>query len=632
MASLFIFKLGAMKSIYSLLAFLLLFVFSAQAQTDLKITAVVPQSNTTYDTVATGQTLIYKVAITNLGPSTLNYSDTVIVYLNLDWVIPYPGYVYQSKIVAGTSSIINVGQTDTISFSLTQGISLGQTPDGPAIVNIPNHVPLNSILFGIYGYTSSMSLLNDPGASVNTSGSVSLSGNNVANPQNVIYGNVPTNNPQPTADLQITNVMPASNMNYPAVNMGDTVNFKVAVKNNGPDALNYSDTVKIEMELDWLIPFTGYVLTSTNTASSLNLKNPGGVDTITFSIIQGVSLGQTPDGPAVATIPNNVFLNDINFRIYGYTTNGVLIDDIGATIGSNGSLSLTGNNIATPQNVIFGGTNMPSVTITADNNPGCETELITFTATVTNPGSGGSYEWYVNNSVVGSNTSTFSSQFLSNNNEVQCKYTSSVQGNNVEVMSNTIVMSLLPAVSPSIQVDAMPGAQVSAGTVVNFLASISNGGNNPDIQWTKNQNVIANASGLSYTATAGTDFQDGDIIQAILNSDATCANPPTVVSAPIQMQVSGVGIDEVSKKVIDFNIVPNPNQGNFMLNGKVLKSGKYHVSITNILGQVVYNSSFSAETDFKENIQMNSQQSGIYQVVISNEEGQFAGQKIVIIP
>lgn len=632
MASLFIFKLSAMKSIYSLLAFLLLFVFSTQAQTDLKITAVVPQSNTTYDTIANGQTVIYKVAITNLGPSTLNYTDTVLVYLNLDWVIPYPGYVYQSKIVAANSNIMNVGQTDTISFSLTQGVSLGQTPDGPAIVNIPNHMPLNNILFGIYGYTASMSLLIDPGASVNTSGNVSLSGNNVANPQNVVYGNVPTSNPQPTADLQITNVMPVSNMNYPAVNMGDTVNFKVAVKNNGPDTLNYSDTVRVDMDLDWLIPFTDYVLTSTNPASSLNLKNPGGVDTFTFSIIQGVSLGQTPNGPAVVTIPNNVFLNDINFKTYGYTSNNVLFDDIGATIGTNGSISLSGNNLATPQNVIFGGTNMPTITITADNNPGCETELITFTATVSNPGSAETYEWYVNNAAVGANTSTFSSQFLSNNSEVQCKYIASVQGNNVEVMSNTIVMSLTAAVTPSIQVDAMPGTQVSAGTVVNFLASISNGGSNPDIQWTKNQNAIPNASGLSYTATAGTDFQDGDIIQAILNSDAVCANPSSVVSTPIQMQVSGVGIYNVSKGLIDFSVMPNPNKGNFVLHGRMQKAGNYTLKIINTLGQIVYNSSFSAETTFTESIEMNSKQSGIYQVMISNEDGEFAIQKMIFIP
>lgn len=85
------------------------------------------------------------------------------------------------------------------------------------------------------------------------------------------------------------------------------------------------------------------------------------------------------------------------------------------------------------------------VTINASANPILENTPVTFTATPANPGSSPHYEWFVNGNPVGTNSPTFTSSTLSNNDIVTCKLTSSIScAVNNPATSNNIVMSVLP--------------------------------------------------------------------------------------------------------------------------------------------------------------------------------------------
>ncbi|HTO17240.1 MAG TPA: T9SS type A sorting domain-containing protein [Edaphocola sp.] len=606
---------------FSLLSFLFLFLsLSLTAQSDLSITAVTPQSNTIYDTVSLGETIIYKVTVTNLGPNNISPTDTVVVQLNLDFVIPYPGFVLRSTTAAGGLNLVNVGGTDTFTFSLTQGVSLGQTPSGPAIVNIPNYTSLNNIIFGTYGHTATNVPFTDPGTTI-VSGNVSLSGNNVANPQGVSYSNIPTYNPVPTADLQIIAAMPVTNGVYPEVLLGDTVRLKTAIKNLGPNNLNTNDTVFVDMPLDWLIPFPGYRLIGTYAAGSLNSRNVGGVDTIIFTIVQGVSLGQTPNGAATVTVPNFTSINTIEFRVRAHTVSMMPINDVGASI-SSGSYVFTGNNIVQPTNVVFGQSLTPTISIDVNQNPSCFGSSVTFTANVTNPGSSSNYEWKLNGNVVnsGANSTSYTINTLSNNDEVSCTYTTTAQGSPVSVSSNIITMIMNQSVTPSIDITPNPGSTVYSNTIVNFTATTMHEGTNPVINWYKNQVLINNENDLIYIATAGTDFQDGDIIHAELNSSENCAIPPKATSNPVVMHITGVGINGHSNnKTSLISLYPNPNSGVFTLNGKLLKQGNYSVRIFNQLGQTVYVKHFISEMDLNQNIDFRNIASGLYLLELLHE-------------
>lgn len=90
-------------------------------------------------------------------------------------------------------------------------------------------------------------------------------------------------------------------------------------------------------------------------------------------------------------------------------------------------------------NVSVGLTINASATTILENTP------VTFTATPVNPGSSPVYEWFVNGNPVGTNSPTFTSSTLSNNDEVTCKLTSSITcAINNPATSNTVVMTVLP--------------------------------------------------------------------------------------------------------------------------------------------------------------------------------------------
>jgi hypothetical protein len=120
--------------------------------------------------------------------------------------------------------------------------------------------------------------------------------------------------------------------------------------------------------------------------------------------------------------------------------------------------------------------NLPvSVSITADNNDVCAGTQVTFTATPVNQGSAPVYQWLVNGSAMGTNSTTFT-YAPTNNDEVSVRLTSNATcatGN--PATSNEITMDVNPILTPSVSIVA-DNNPVCAGTPVAFTATTVNGG------------------------------------------------------------------------------------------------------------------------------------------------------------
>src|SRR5206468_1759326 len=102
--------------------------------------------------------------------------------------------------------------------------------------------------------------------------------------------------------------------------------------------------------------------------------------------------------------------------------------------------------------------------------------------------------------------------------------------------SNTITMTVNPLLTPTVSITANPGSTICSGTSVTFTAIPLNGGTTPAYQWKKNgTNVGFNSS--SYTDAA---LANGDTIQCILTSNATCASPTTANSAIATVTVNAI--------------------------------------------------------------------------------------------
>jgi hypothetical protein len=75
---------------------------------------------------------------------------------------------------------------------------------------------------------------------------------------------------------------------------------------------------------------------------------------------------------------------------------------------------------------------------------------------------------------------------------------------------------------------------ICEGESVTFTANIDNGGTSPVYQWQKNKININGETNPTYTYTP----QNNDTISCLLTSDATCANPTTVISNTVIITVN----------------------------------------------------------------------------------------------
>src|SRR5690348_17288863 len=178
-----------------------------------------------------------------------------------------------------------------------------------------------------------------------------------------------------------------------------------------------------------------------------------------------------------------------------------------------------------------------SVSIGASATTICAGTSVTFTATPTNGGTTPSYQWQVNGANVGTNSSTFTSTTLANNDAVTVILTSNASpcatGN--PATSNSITMTVNPLLTPSVSITANPGNTICAGTSVTFTANPINGGSTPTYQWKKNAVNIPGATASTYTTSV---INNGDVFTVQMTSNATCANPSIVVSPFYTMTVN----------------------------------------------------------------------------------------------
>lgn len=172
------------------------------------------------------------------------------------------------------------------------------------------------------------------------------------------------------------------------------------------------------------------------------------------------------------------------------------------------------------------------ITIEASENPSCQGQSVTFTATPENGGLNPDYQWMVNNINVGSNSFQYT-YAATEGDQVTCLLTSGLScatGNPVE--SDPVIMNVnsLATVSVSIAASENPTCQ---GTEIIYTAIPVNGGNSPYYQWHANGiNVGVNSSTFNNIPT------DGQVITCTLTSNESCTLNSQAISNPVNMDVN----------------------------------------------------------------------------------------------
>jgi len=134
----------------------------------------------------------------------------------------------------------------------------------------------------------------------------------------------------------------------------------------------------------------------------------------------------------------------------------------------------------------------------------CVGSSITFTADVTNAGSGARYQWYINGHDEGLNSGTFISSDVIEGDSVYCEYTSTHCTNEETIVSNKVAVHFSSGPAPQIAIT--PSAtSVCKGEMVAITATVQNA-TSPVYQWYMNdQQVGSNLPSFNYSPASGND-------------------------------------------------------------------------------------------------------------------------------
>jgi hypothetical protein len=239
---------------------------------------------------------------------------------------------------------------------------------------------------------------------------------------------------------------------------------------------------------------------------------------------------------------NGSFATPLTIGTVAGTTSGTINATIpvGTAAGTGYRIRVVGSNP-----VILGtdnGTNLtisapvtPSVSVTANpSGPVCSGTPVTFTASPVNGGNTPVYQWFVNGSLVGSNSNTYTSSSLTNNDVVTAVLTTSETCyTDLTDTSNAITMSVTPTVTPDVSIIAS-STNICPTSSVTFTATPVNGGNTPGYQWFVNGTPVGTNSD-TYT---GSNFLNNDVITVVLTTSETCYTNLTDTSNAISLTVT----------------------------------------------------------------------------------------------
>ncbi|PKP19636.1 MAG: hypothetical protein CVU05_10910, partial [Bacteroidetes bacterium HGW-Bacteroidetes-21] len=163
----------------------------------------------------------------------------------------------------------------------------------------------------------------------------------------------------------------------------------------------------------------------------------------------------------------------------------------------------------------------------------CTGESITFTATPTNGGNTPSYQWQVNGSNAGTNSSSFTSSTLVDGDLVTCVLTSNDPcANPVNSTSNSIEVNIESSLILS--ADISGPTSICQGENATYVINTSNAGSTPVYQWTLN----GNNTGSNTPNLSSTGFNNGDIIGCTVYSSLGCVSNSPVIASTYTVIVS----------------------------------------------------------------------------------------------
>jgi hypothetical protein len=221
------------------------------------------------------------------------------------------------------------------------------------------------------------------------------------------------------------------------------------------------------------------------------------------------------------------------------------------TQGATGATSNQATGITVIGQLQIGEKRGPSITTQPSSITVCNGNPAVFSVVAS--GSGLTYQWQINTGsgftnltnggiYSGVTTATLNISACTtgmNGYLYRCVVSSSICGGSTN--SNSATLTVNAATGASITITASPSNNICAGTNVTFTATVVNGGATPTYQWKLNGTNV----GTSSTTYSNSSLANGDMVQCVLTSSASCV-PGPVTSNSITMTVNPIVTASIS--------------------------------------------------------------------------------------
>lgn len=260
----------------------------------------------------------------------------------------------------------------------------------------------------------------------------------------------------------------------------------------------------------------------------------------------------------------------------------------------------------------------PAVPVATQNGPICEGDTITLMATNT-PAVTYYFYWtgpdnFVALSITGQDVNIMNASVIKSG-----IYKVIAEVPTTGCRSDTTYLNVVvnPNITPNVFITATDTTSTGPMVPITFTANVSNAGVNPTYQWQKNSTNIAGATSQTYTGINGFDFQHHDTIGVLVTTDAANPCPQTAASNRLLVKIN-LDVDDYYDLPL-LTLYPNPNNGRFRLTG-LTRSQVSHISVTNAIGQVVYQTTITSATG-SEDIDIRNVVDGLYHLQIRSANG-----------
>lgn len=270
--------------------------------------------------------------------------------------------------------------------------------------------------------------------------------------------------------------------------------------------------------------------------ASNGIVDDAGTTTVTYSIVEG---GFTGAGNSAS---DPVFVNPVtaataptisgDFRLLNACSPAVNagqnLSSYADTTDADGNARLFGENV--DMGAFEFQSTMPTPAIIMASSGGdtiCAGSNNTFSVTMNGAGTTPSITWTVNGAVAGSGSS-FASSTLNDGDTVIVSMVSSQTCTSTLPVEDTIVMTVITQVVPTVSIIASSGNQICAGTPDTFSVVVADGGIAPTFTWVVNSTIVGTDSSFASNTLA-----DSDTVSVLMSSSLKCAYPATAVDTAI---------------------------------------------------------------------------------------------------